>query len=70
MQCEDNLHELCDLGKRLRGLITSHPSDWSFGSWNEARFIVLVPALSRDMEQVIARVMENVSSKDTEAGKK
>jgi hypothetical protein len=52
---EDHLRELSRRGEELRRLIESHPSDWTFGSWEQAGFIMLVPALLKDNEQVADR---------------
>lgn len=52
---EVHLRELCRLGEELRRLIETHPSDWKFGSWDEAGFIMLVPALLKDNKQVADR---------------
>jgi len=54
---EAHLYELCRLGAELRGLMRSHPSAWTFGSWNEAGlgFIMMFPSLLKDEEQAVDR---------------
>ncbi|KAI9768045.1 MAG: hypothetical protein M1839_004205 [Geoglossum umbratile] len=52
---EAHLWELCRLGAQLRGLMRSHPSQWTFGSWNEVGFVMLFPALLKDGVQVVDR---------------
>ena len=52
---EAHLHELCRLGAELRGLMKSHPSMWTFGSWAEAGFIMMFPSLLKDSDQAVDR---------------
>jgi len=52
---EDHLRELCRLGAELRGHMKSHPSAWTFGSWNEAGFIMMFPSLLKDNGQEVDR---------------
>ncbi|CZR55853.1 uncharacterized protein PAC_05741 [Phialocephala subalpina] len=52
----DNLIGLCELGEKLRIDMEDHPASWSFGSFEEGHgngFVVLIPALSRDGQQVV-----------------
>jgi hypothetical protein len=57
---QHHLHELCKLGEEVQGLMELHPSDWTFGSWDEAGFIMLVPALLKDDEQVANRQISRI----------
>lgn len=49
----DHLKQLCKLGDKLRKDIEGHPSSWEFGSLDDDGYIVLLPALYRDGEQVV-----------------
>jgi hypothetical protein len=59
-QRENHLFELCKLGAGLRSLMSSNPSTWSFGAWDEivgpeSGYIVVFPALLQDEVQVAPR---------------
>ncbi|CZR50402.1 uncharacterized protein PAC_00274 [Phialocephala subalpina] len=49
----EHLGSLCKLSDKMRRDIEGHLSSWEFGSQDEEGYIVLVPALFRDGEQVI-----------------
>ena len=52
---EAHLRELCRLGQELREHRNSHPSEWTFGPWDEKGFIVMAPPLFKDGTQVADR---------------
>jgi hypothetical protein len=59
-QRENHLYELCKLGAELRSLISSNPSTWTFGAWDEvigaqSGYIVVFPVLLQDDVQVAPR---------------
>ncbi|RDL38604.1 uncharacterized protein BP5553_02944 [Venustampulla echinocandica] len=58
---KSHILELCKLGMETKELIDSHPAHWEFGSWDEAGFILLLPTLLRDGEQVVARQIFRIS---------
>ena len=57
VQRENHLCELASIGGELRELISSHPSSWDFGTFDDVkgRYIVVFPTLLRDDEQAAAR---------------
>lgn len=56
-----SLYGLCRLGADLRGFISSNPSTWEFGGWDEIRgpqsygYIMVFPTLLQDDEQAAPR---------------
>ncbi len=48
-----HLFEICKLGNELREAIDSHPSTWSFDRWDRVGYIVVMPALQRDRQEVL-----------------
>ncbi|KAF4632162.1 hypothetical protein G7Y89_g5965 [Cudoniella acicularis] len=64
-QREEHLFELCNIGAELRGQMSSHPSTWEFGAWDEIRgprsgYIMVFPTLLKDEEQAAARLQQEV----------
>ena len=61
-QRENHLYELCKVGVELRALMSSNPSTWEFGVWDEIRgsqsgygYIMVFPTLLQDDEQAAPR---------------
>ncbi|KAH6665980.1 hypothetical protein B0J14DRAFT_660114 [Halenospora varia] len=55
-----HLYDLCNMGVEIRAMISSHPSSWEFGEWEDVRgpqrgYILVFPTLLQDEEQAVAR---------------
>ncbi|CZR65460.1 uncharacterized protein PAC_15360 [Phialocephala subalpina] len=60
-QRENHLLELCRLGSRLRDAIENHSSRWTFDFSSAEGYIVMVPALMRDGEEVVPSQMFRIN---------
>ncbi|KAH0556553.1 hypothetical protein GP486_005590 [Trichoglossum hirsutum] len=54
-QRETNIREICDVGGRIRRSMSSNPSHWSFGAWDDgdglrSGFIIMFPPLYKNGE--------------------
>ncbi|KAH8647606.1 hypothetical protein BGZ60DRAFT_423711 [Tricladium varicosporioides] len=57
---QSHLYDLCTMGMEIRAMISSHPSSWEFGEWEDVRgpqrgYVLVFPTLLQDEEQAVAR---------------